>query len=392
MNNAQKNLAKITYDLFKKEPFLALLLQEINIRVANIVPTLGICFEPKVNKFVIYLNSEFFDTLIPTEQQAVLVHEILHFLHRHLLTVRSIPNADKPMLNIAMDMAINQYIQGLPDKCVDVTKFKQKDGGDFPKHKPFEIYYNLLQETKDTTNKEELEKFLGNDGQSLDQHMFDELTDEQKEEILKETKKVLVRTLEKSAYGHSVIPDYVKDLLITIDANIEKLNYVKLLKQYIKRSIPLVDRMGTWNRPSRKYGTFAKGTTVGKLPRVAVFIDTSGSFSHTEINESLQSLDQLLKIGQKKCFLGKWHTELYEMKPYKMGTKLKETDIQSGGTNVVPVLEYINSHNDNLSLIYTDGFYDGNNVNYKGDIVWIISKEGTTDHPFKHIGKTIKMA
>ena len=377
-----KDIQKTIFDLFRKEPFYALLLQEINIRMTHAIPTAGVYFDKKINKFFMSINPDFFSSFTGDEKQSIMIHELLHVLHKHIINTRMIETENKTCLNIAMDMSINQYINGLPKQCVNVDKFVTKDGKPFPKLQPFEVYYKLLMDTKDKENKEEYGKFVKNDGQSLDQHDFENLSDDEKKEVLKEMKNALQRTIEKTAYGHSQIPDFIKDLLEKINANLGAMNYKKILMQTIKKSLSLLEREHTWFKPNKKYGYLYKGTKVGQIPNAYFFIDTSGSISHIEVNEFLAVIDNFLKVGQKKTFLGKWHTALYNVQKYKVGMRLKETDLEAGGTDVNPALEYIAKKNPDLSVILTDGFFELPRKKYSNNILWVISKNGNKDEGF----------
>lgn len=122
-----------------------------------------------------------------------------------------------------------------------------------------------------------------------------------------------------------------------------------------------------------------------------MYVDTSGSISHRELNEFLGIMDKFLKVGVRTCTLGLWHTNMYYKKPYKYGQQLNVEDVESGGTELSDVLRDINKFTPDLSIILTDGYYGIPEVKPKGEIVWIISKGGDMNHPMKHIGKTISL-
>jgi len=399
-----KDIQKAIFNLFRKEPFYALLLQEINIRMTDSIPTMGVSFDKKINKFFMYINESFYKKMIGTEQEAVLIHEILHILHKHILDVRMIDTKEKTQLNLAMDMAINQYIKGLPNGCdacrdqlskiepcknkkcvgkgINVNDWKTKDGQPFPKFKNFETYFKLIDETKDNSNKDIYKAYAGNEGQTIDQHDFDALSEDEKKEMLKEMKATLERTVEKTVYGHSQIPDFIKDLLKQIEANIGDMNYKKILMSTIKKSLNMLDREYTWHKPNKRYGYLSKGTKVGQIPNAYFLADTSGSISHTEINEFMNVVDNFLKVGQKKCWMGLWHTQLYSVKKYRVGSRLKDKDIEAGGTDPTPALDFIKAKNPDLAVILTDGFFDLPRKPYKNNILWVIAKNGNKDKKF----------
>lgn len=81
-----------------------------------------------------------------------------------------------------------------------------------------------------------------------------------------------------------------------------------------------------------------------------------------------------------------------------MGTKIDKSQIQSGGTDLGPTLKDIFTRRGDLSIIITDGCYGDIPVeswmkpgeNFP-QVLWIISKGGTEDHPLKRIGDTVKV-
>ena len=81
-----------------------------------------------------------------------------------------------------------------------------------------------------------------------------------------------------------------------------------------------------------------------------------------------------------------------------MGTKIDRAEIQSGGTDLAETLQDILKRRGDLSIIITDGCYS--DVEYESwlkpgeifpQVLWIISKQGTEDHPLKRIGDTVKI-
>ena len=158
------------------------------------------------------------------------------------------------------------------------------------------------------------------------------------------------------------------------------------------------DRKHTWTRKSKRFGFKAPGTKVGELPKLFNFLDTSGSISIEEANEFLEIVDQFLRVGARKCQLGMFHTNLYYNEPYKLGHRMKREDFQNGGTELKEVMEEILRKKPDLSIVLTDGCYGDVPVETwmkPGEqfpqVLWIISKGGTVDHPLKRFGETIKI-
>jgi len=98
---------------------------------------------------VIYYNEEFLDELNSMELEAVVLHEVLHYINGH--HERYMNNALKETLpfdihNIAMDIEVNEFIKNLPD-----DSYRAKDFN-FPERKSYEEYMLLI----DKINKEDI--------------------------------------------------------------------------------------------------------------------------------------------------------------------------------------------------------------------------------------------
>lgn len=449
--NIKEELQRCIYGIVKSQQFMGSLLQEMTSKFDNFtVPTAGITYNKKTAKFELLVNTDYFMGVTKgedgtphvkstDERTAILMHEILHFLHNHLFRFQqmNIDMKDRMYWNIAADMAINQYIQHLPKGCIDVKNFKTADGKAFPKFKAMEEYFDLIDKNreKDKTKGKDLsdskgkpqkdshgndivdkngkafqnpdgtpQQGTGNEGsnkeqldkyQPFDDHEWDGLSEDEKERMIREMKNVLQRTIEKTSSTHSSVPGSVKDFLKEIESHLKKFNYKAILKEAIKKTAMSQDREGSWKRMNKRYGEMAPGTTLSRTPNIHFFTDSSGSISYREANIFLDVMDGFLKQGTKNCMLSLWHTEIYYTKKYKLKQRLKSSDFQSGGTNPDPVLDKIGKEKPELAIILTDGYYD----RYRGDakklsgtnIIWIISEGGNMDHPNKHFGKTIPM-
>ncbi len=374
------------FALGQGNPFYSGLLQEINIRFNDQCPTVGLMYNKKKQEFHIDINSQFFCKFNLVERSAILFHEILHFSHKHVFRIEGGKDKISMLDNIAKDMAINQFILGLPKGCVDVKNFKDKLGVAFPLYRTSEDYYQLLEQNQES-NKEELEKF-----QPMDQHLWEDLSDEEYQKMLEEAKKLVERTVEKSAYGHNIVPDSIKDLLKEIEQKVKDIDYKTILKKAVKKSICVTDRESTWNRPNKRYGTYSPGTRVGKLPMLSIYGDTSGSISHIELNQFMEVIFGFLKSGHKNCWLGLWHQKLYSKKKFKFNEKIDQNILESGGTDIKDVMEDIKKTKPNLAIILTDGYFDEYSIKMETqDVIWVISENGNPNHPMEKLGKTIKL-
>ncbi len=388
----KNNLIKSLYYFTDSNAFIGGMLQEMNFKPEYRLPTAALAYDKKRQQFEIIINPTFFNKLPLEHQMGVLHHEILHFTNAHHFRFdfdQTKEKDDKKRANIAADMAINQYIASLPQGCVDVKFYETDDKQPFPRFATAEVYQQLLKDNPDAQKnavdkmKKEFgseEKDFGNGEGLIDEHSWEDLSEEEKKQMAEEMKKIVKRTMEKTSYDMTSLPQAIKDLVEEIDVFLRGMNYRQILQSAIKKSVSFSDRMNTWKRPNKRYGTVAQGSTLAKLPQLNVYIDTSGSISVKEMNEFLTVLNGFLKAGSRKCQLGLWHTQLYKKKKYKLNQNLLENEIESGGTDMTQVCEDINKMNPDLSIILTDGYFS-TNVNPKFQTIVIISENGGMKHP-----------
>jgi predicted metal-dependent peptidase len=398
----KKNLESTLYSFNRKYPFFGAFLSEISIEHTESIPTAGLMYDKKTNEFKTLINPVFFDSLDPSVRVAVLYHEVLHFTHGHLLRFESTDTEtenldaegkvkllnEKGLQNIAADMAINQYIPELPDWAVRPEKFKDNKGAPFPPFLTYERYYELLKKHKD--NKHNKDLFKEQKVRLVDEHNWEQMSEEEKARMLGKAKEVIQRTIEKTSHEYSNAKDQVKGLIEKIDTYVKKLNYRQLLRLAIKQTVSKTDRESTWTKPNRRYGVYAPGTRTAKVPMLNIYVDTSGSISHKEVNQFLTVIKGFLKVGSSVANICLWHDNLYYNGKIKQSTQIEDLPVESGGTDVTDVIEHINKNKPNLSIILTDGqFSTGGNVNSGNPVIWVISDEYGMQHPYKNTGKTV---
>ena len=448
-------LATAIYDVTKSNPFMGSVLQSLTISYGHTLPTAGIMFNTDQRKWDMLINPFFFCKKMDAKtRKAILLHELSHITHKHPMRAPFMKlSARKRMLmNIAMDMAINQFIKDIPKGCkecnvpghqgpcqnemcpgkgIDVADYFDLDAKgnkvQWPTNRPMEDYYQLLiKRFEDPDDESEGEgegegdgegqgqgqgqgkgkgKGKGNAGggantkdlpDTIDEHMWDGAADEK--DMLDATEDLMKRAMVKSRLSYDELPGSVKDLLQEIKARRAELNYKALIMQAMKRHAAGHDRKQTWTRKSKRFGYKAPGTKVGDLPKLHNFLDTSGSISVEELNEFLEVVDQFLRVGARKCQLAMFHSNMYYNEPYKYGQRIKREDVQTGGTELSDIMKEILIKKPDLSIVITDGCYGDVPVEQwmrPGDVfpqvLFIISKGGTVDHPLKRLGETIKI-
>lgn len=448
-------LATAIFETTKTYPFLGSVLQCLNISYNHQLPTAGILFNTDAKRWDMYVNPHFFCNKLNEKQRvAVFIHELSHITHKHPLRVPflKISSRKRRLMNIAADMAINQFIKNLPNgckecppmhngvptaqcknelcpgHCIMVEQYYDEDSKGqktpWPKNHTMEHYYERLLNKFEDPNDEDGDgegegEGEGGAGQgkgkgkakkgnagggansgslpdTIDEHMWDGAADEK--DMLDATEELVKRAMVKGRFDYDTLPGSVKELLEELKARRAELNYKALIMAAMKKHASGHNRKGTWTRKSKRFGNKAPGTKVGDLPKLNLYLDTSGSISVEELNEFLEIVDQFLKVGARKCNLSFFHTANYGHCQYKMGTKIDKSQIESGGTELTPVMQDILKKRADLSIIITDGYYGDVNVeswmrpgeNYP-QTLFIISKGGTESHPLVRLGDTVKV-
>jgi predicted metal-dependent peptidase len=118
---AHDAVAKATVDLLRAEPFYAHVLAGVSRIFGDQVPTIAVSCSRQ--GFVLWTNSRFFVTeLSKKERVAVLKHEVLHLVLKHLF--RS-SHSDPELHNVAADLVVNQWVEPwpLPEGAVHLSSF-----------------------------------------------------------------------------------------------------------------------------------------------------------------------------------------------------------------------------------------------------------------------------
>ena len=437
-------LESAIFQVTRDNRFLGSTLQVLTIQYTHALPTAGVMFNNDLKQWQMIINPHYFCRKLNHEtRQGVLLHEILHVLHKHPLRIAftAMPERKRQIMNVAMDMVINQYIKHLPkgcDQCPSPEKRQPCANDMCPGRAIFlEDFYdvsdcgnnkipweaNLAAEQyyeKLLTKFEEPEEEQDGDGDgqgqggcsnqgnagggaqhpdvpdTTDVHHWDGSGEEKDQ--LEATEDLVKRAMVKSNYGYDKLPGFIRETLDYIERRKAELDYKKLILLAMRASLPANHRVHSWTRKSRRFGFKAPGTRSGQQPHLYNFIDTSGSISIEEANDFLGIVDEFLKVGANKCTLNLFHTDNYYSEEYKLGQRLSYEDFQSGGTCLEQSLRVVAEKRPDLAIFLTDGYYCDVDVesmigpNDKFPVcLFIISSNGTEDHPLKRLGKTIKI-
>jgi predicted metal-dependent peptidase len=287
---------------------------------------------------------------------AVLKHESLHVAHRHF--ERLIDVSQKEIATVAKEISINQYIEGLPDKCLTVEQYG------LDRNLSLEDYYKKLLEKA----KEDPEGFAKMKGDNPLDGDADEL-------------------------GHNAVAvgdkicsdakDYAKGIGKDTGDLYEKIqivptNYKAKINKLIGCQPSCTEIKKTNSRRSKR---FARSPGIKKLLQLGPAImglDTSGSMSKDELAKAIDVAKKL----RKKCsnvWLIQGDTEVTDIN--KVSKNIRELEVKGrGGTELTPIIEKAKEFGyPKIPLIM---FTDGEIWNYPShkelkNSVWIFTQEET---------------
>lgn len=384
MTNVE-SLAKASKELMLKEPFYGLLLMSLNKIWSKKLPTAGVRLN-KIN-YELAINPDFWESLPMEQKVGVLKHELLHIGFFHLVNFTKYAN--KKVLNIAMDLEINQYIERsmLPEDGMFLDTFPELE---LEERKGTRYYYDklmeLAQEQEETMqcimnaiSNGESECELPN-GQKInipdhDWEEIEQLDEATKKLIESQTKHIVEQVADQVQKSRGVIPGEFEELLERLkQIDPPKFDWKGYMRRFAGKSVK------TYTKKSRrKYNKRLPenpGLKIRRHKHILAAIDTSGSVSTNELKEFLNELYHMKKTGADvtiiECdtaisYIGKFDPK-------------KDLEIHGrGGTDFQPVIDYYNEHQKEYSCLFyfTDGECNAPE-GAKGNILWVLSSNGNT--------------
>ena len=375
------DIERAIVELIKTKAFFGFVLTKLSRQRSNECPTMGVA-PSKNNKIMLVYNPKFVKRLPKKERLAVLEHEVMHILNEHFLRQKK---ADHQRFNIACDIAINQYIDGLPESALKVPKGLEEK-------RESEYYYN----SEEVRKMAAAEKFKQMTGALGDHSAWDKIASANAAEI-----EAAVRDLVKSAYEEAKkrdkgnMPAWMTEMIERVINR--PIRWQNLIRRYIATEISPQQDI-TYRRPHRRrVDDVFPGFKREPLTKIFVAVDTSASMGSEDLAEVLNEL----------CYLKKQHGEIEVIHCDTEVSKVEKFNGKNtfefhgrGGTCFKPVLDYMakKPFREGLkpTLIYfTDGY--GCNPADEGyskrfHTVWVLNRDGRQDRDgVAQFGKCIKM-
>jgi len=384
-----EEISRCIIKMLLKEPFYAHFLSGVIREVTDKVPTAAVGF--KSGKIALYVNENFFlkELRSMTERVAVIKHETLHIIFKHLFRMKT-KSYDNQLFNIAADIVVNQLIAPwkLPDSAVTLETFPELK---LPKDKSVEWYYENLKKkaSKDPEYKKRLIE-ISEQGTHSDHKMWGENENFSMEVVETEVDRMIIQAKDRTPRkDHGTIPLGIKSLIQSI---IEKRNPQIDWKRALKLFSSTSRRTRvyhTMKRFSKRFGT-RPGIKIKRFQKLAVAIDTSGSINIDDFNTFFSEIHSMWKFGAEVHVL---ECDADVQKKYSYRGRTPEFVHGGGGTSFDPVFEHIRSNRFERydGCIYlTDGYAPEPKIKPPCKVFWCITKDGKVG-PHLKFGRVVKM-
>lgn len=414
-------LEQAIFALIDKMPWYAALVQGMKHVITRDISTLGVSFDPNGRSVRLTVNPDFLAACTLSERIALLIHEASHVDRLHLIRV---PQATSNLRlgNIAADMAINCYIDGLPTG--DNAGFYPKDFK-LKNYQAFEYYLERLTDDESQATKPQRKpkgtgsgssgdgpsegtgdgsgsqgeqgdiddssasqatgsgspqaqglqgvsvpkRFVSPDANSIDVHDWEnsELAVSDQAEVIEN---LMNRSIEKLGFDAGSIPAHVQESLRLL-RELKTKRWHRELKRFLGRTVNGYELERTWSRRNRRFGLLEAGSKVSGQKKLAIAFDTSGSMSATELQRCLAETMAMVKTGVVG-YLIQFDTQVNDIvKLTRSG--LQVIDVKGrGGTNFVDVMEKIDELRCDGAVIFTDGEDGGARAEKpKAPVLWV---------------------
>lgn len=409
-STASDEVSRSIVALLLKEPFYGHLLSGVVRRIDDKVPTAAVSLTP--NGLHLIVNADFFmKALKKDERVAVIKHEALHLLFRHLYRPL-IQRGDPKLFNIAADLVTNQHVSPwpLPDMAVTLRMFPDMD---LQANQTLEWYYEKLltlkkamdsgQPTHSPQSEAALERALSEPQQGDHSHWYahggegfdgrkgqPELSEGLRQALESDLERHLLRARDRAASkGWGLLPAEIQTELNAIaERRKPQIDWKRTLRLFASSGYR-TEVVPTHRRMSKRFGTFP-GIRIRRKQRLAVVIDTSGSISEGVLEVFFREIHGIWKNDADVVVI-ECDAAVQTTYPYK--GKAPKAITGGGGTQFDPALEWVRNPRNgpfDACIYLTDGQASAPVLKPRCPLLWVVTADGSTGEHLK-FGRVIQL-
>ena len=369
-------LNKACKQLIITDPFYGIFLLSLNKSYSDQVPTAAVCRDGINCKLLV--NKDFWNSLTDTQQLAILKHELMHICFKHITMHVDFDNTE--LFNIAADMEVNSYIDGLPDGHIDASNY----GLGYKKGTKY--YYNALKSQSSENQQSSNLPSLGNSETGTGDHNpwsdFD-TSDSVKQLVEQQIDHLAKQAAESIQRSQGTIPgeltEYIKKLF-------KQKKPIFNWRQYFRRCIGTINDITLKKTRKKESLRFpdSSGIKHKKKTKILVAIDTSGSVNGQELCDFFSEINHIYKASAVIDIL-ECDTKINSK--YQYSGKFDGKIHGRGGTSFTPAIEYYNQNRKEYTtfVYFTDGYSSIDILPLK-NMIWVITSNGNKQ---KYPGKVI---
>lgn len=367
---AEDLLSQSVMTLAMAEPFFGHVLTGLNRRLDDSTPTAGVAIER--GRVLLRVNPTFFTRTLRRKGQrvAVLKHEVLHVLLRHVERLDDRPGTEPALWNIAADLVVNQLVGRrweLPSDAITLDALRPVVA--LPPDLTVREYYALLAPERETAT---LARLLDD---SHSDHGGWGAVGTDAALAATEVCRLATRARHRAGSSYGTLPSTVREMVDQLVAlghpQVDWRRVLRLFAASSRRS----HLHGTLRRPSKRYGTFP-GHRVRRHARLVIAIDTSASISHKDLQDFFTEVQGIWRQGAEvtivECDAAVQRTWTYAGRPPK--------SVQGrGGTSFDPVLAWMRERRGERwdGLVYlTDGYAAQPSIPPLVPTLWVLTRHG----------------
>lgn len=289
------------------------------------VPTAGAAVTPTCT--IIVFNTQFVETLSVPELVAVIEHEVLHILFEHTTQfaeqMRAPGGYSKEVSNIAMDLAINQFIQNLPEDCVDLGRVEAMIGKKLLPQQDWEYYYTILM-----NDLKKLGKLTPHDDHGA--AIPGQCKPGEAKEVMKSTMDSAVRA------SRGNLPEHVLKVYDSCHQE-PVLPWQQILANFVARSTSSIVK-NTRKKTNRRFGIDQPGKIKKRQLTLGVCVDSSGSISDESYKAFMGEIERISKLCGTTYVIDA-DCEVQNVQKVSKQKPLKKERHGNGGTAYTPAIQ-----------------------------------------------------
>jgi len=400
MPSGQDELARTITTLLLKEPFYGHVLAQV-VRVVSERATPTAAVRLRNQRIELVINPAFFlnDLQNAAERLAVIKHETLHLVLRHLFRLTG--DVNHTCANLAADLVVNQLIAPsgtLPQSAITLQTFA--DLG-LSENQTTEHYYHRLSEllrelreacvdpskptpaefqrTSAPQSAETLHRLLAarwhsdHEGWTASDD-FDAGTID----------RVVCEAARRSHKGQGQLPYQVREAITAAQARRQSSTDWKRVLRLFGASSRRTRIVSTLMRQSKRYGTHP-GTRIQRLQRIAVALDTSGSMDAETLSLLFEEVHALWRRGADIEII---EVDDVVQRVYPYTGRVPESVQGRGGTCFDPTFEHLlrlpQQRRVDGCIYLTDGYGPMPSVRPPCKVLWALTPQSdlTTQLPY----------